>query len=1048
VLLLALALAASFSFGRAGELGLLRVGLHVSAGPEVQCLQGFCIEVSSGGAASWVDFSTDFLAKLGTTLGLALVAAGVAQTLLTPSNQIGRFSWTRSGLVWPPSLRSVLPALLVATLLTTPMLGAGAVVQGVVGGLAFVAVVLGMLWVWLTEEEGEGRPGKAKWLRAMVVSSLGYLLSAGPLVVAAVFLGALASSKAMPGEIAPYLGNSAGGVAVGAALGLAVGAWPLAAAPLLVVILILGAGAAPVTALLAVAAASGLLVYPWGKEQRPLPATLSRVWVIAATGVALGLAVWGFAALTPEKESAQAVTGSGLGPSGEEEQAASESARALFSRVGSRVSNAEGAGDGESPTVDVPFRGTPARYAPVDTDAPDPSANAQQAGDEEWLLEPVVPFRNITSLVLDREGQTLWNDRPGVAIFDFDRDGDHDFYLTQMGGKPNRLYRNNGDGTFTDVAKAAGVDAVEQHSTGVVACDVNNDGYQDLYVGGWADPKQKLDFRTPSTWAAARDLLFLNNKDGTFRDITDLAFGDAANIRSATSIACADVDNDGWVDIFVGNLMAQAFRDFGSANHPGHYSVLYRNNGDGTFAEIAQEAGVRGSEIVMRAPDGRAYKFTDPATGKEYEGWDPTFVDEAGNVVGEPTGQTHSSMFFDYDDDGDVDLFIAKDGDRFHLYRNDSSPGKIRFTDVAAAMGLDKVGAWMGFAVGDIDSDADLDVFVMNMGYHPYLRAPMRGPSGSCEYAMRFLWGTCEHFLLRNDGVVDMAGIGTVGAFLNVAPSTRVVPSPYMPPDSLRPELLHPLEQLPTGLAAYDFGYGTTFFDMDNDGTQDLYWLGSDLASGSGPGGDVFPSAGRLLRGDGHGNFQDVTVEAQVLDIANARYDGLDNELFRKRPASLRISAKFHENGKGVAHGDLNGDGYVDLIATNASGPVWEGRESTVTQVPGPVFIWLNGGGPGHWLTLRLVGRMAIDGTGSNADGIGARVYVVSATGEGGSLLTQVQEVRAGSSYLSMDSIELEFGLGPATSADKIVVFWPSGCVQTLTDVRADQAIRLEEPAG
>jgi hypothetical protein len=404
-------------------------------------------------------------------------------------------------------------------------------------------------------------------------------------------------------------------------------------------------------------------------------------------------------------------------------------------------------------------------------------------------------------------------------------------------------------------------------------------------------------------------------------------------------------------------------------------------------------------------------------------------------------------MFFDYDDDGDVDLFIAKDGDRFHLYRNDSTPGKIRFTNVAAAMGLDKVGAWMGFAIGDIDSDGDLDVFVTNMGFHPYLRPPMRGPSGSCEYHMRFLWGTCEHYLLRNDGVADLAGIGTVGVFLNVAPSTSVTPSPYMPPDSLRPELLHPLEQLPTGLAAYDFGYGTTFFDMENDGDQDLYWLGSDLASGSGPGGDVFPSAGRLLRGDGRGNFQDVTVEAQVLDIANARYDGLNDELFRKRPASLRISPKFHENGKGVAHGDLNGDGYVDLIVTNASGPIWEGRESTVTQAPGPVFIWVNGGGPSHWLTLWLVGRMAIDGTGSNADGIGARVYVVSATGEGGSPLTQVQEVRAGSSYLSMDSIELEFGLGLAASADKIVVFWPSGRVQTLTDVRADQVLRIEEPA-
>ena len=188
-------------------------------------------------------------------------------------------------------------------------------------------------------------------------------------------------------------------------------------------------------------------------------------------------------------------------------------------------------------------------------------------------MEPVVPFVDVAPELLGRQGQALWNDRPGVAVFDFDRDGDLDFYLTQRGSKPNLLYRNNGDGTFTDVAEAAGVGAVEQQSTGVVACDVNNDGFQDLYVGGWADPDQKLDFRTPSTWPGAKDRLFVNNKNGTFIDATDFAFGKAANIRSATSIACADVDNDGWADIFVGNLMAQAFRDFGSANHPDRKSV-------------------------------------------------------------------------------------------------------------------------------------------------------------------------------------------------------------------------------------------------------------------------------------------------------------------------------------------------------------------------------------------------------------------------------------------------------------------------------------------
>ena len=211
-----------------------------------------------------------------------------------------------------------------------------------------------------------------------------------------------------------------------------------------------------------------------------------------------------------------------------------------------------------------------------------------------------------------------------------------------------------------------------------------------------------------------------------------------------------------------------------------------------------------------------------------------------------------------------------------------------------------------------------------------------------------------------------MIGVGIVGDFKDVASSTTVAPSPRMPPQSLDPSNIDPSFRAPTGLAAYDFGFGTTFFDYDNDGDQDLYWLGSAVARGEAPGGQVFPSAGRMLRGDGQGSFEDITVRAHLLDIARVNY-----------LRAQRISATNHENGKGVAHGDLNGDGYVDLIGTNSSGPAFTKPYSITIPTeltPGPVFVWLNGGGENHWITLRLRGRMAIDGTGSNADGIGARV--------------------------------------------------------------------------
>ena len=340
--------------------------------------------------------------------------------------------------------------------------------------------------------------------------------------------------------------------------------------------------------------------------------------------------------------------------------------------------------------------------------------------------------------------------------------------------------------------------------------------------------------------------------------------------------------------------------------------------------------------------------------------------------------------------------------------------------------------------MGDYDSDQDLDLFVTNVGFHLRLFEPQQEPGGDCRYTERFQWGTCLHYLLRNDGATDMEGVGTVGSFVDVAPQTSVEPSPLMPPRSLDRKRIHPDWDQPTGLAAYDFGYGTTFFDYDNDGDQDLYWLGSEGP----PGKSSYPAAGRMLRGDGQGNFEDITVRAQLLDILDVDYSVLDADDRSFNPDRQRISSKFHLNGKALAHADLNGDGYLDLVGTNSSGPVWDSRSNEWVPALGPVFVWMNGGGDNRWVSLRLKGRMGIDGTGSNADGVGARVYLTS---DG---RTQVQEVRAGSSYLSMDSIELEFGLGESETVEEIRVLWPSGRDQVIENVSADQVLEVIEPAS
>lgn len=189
------------------------------------------------------------------------------------------------------------------------------------------------------------------------------------------------------------------------------------------------------------------------------------------------------------------------------------------------------------------------------------------------------------------------------------------------------------------------------------------------------------------------------------------------------------MDGDGWVDIYVGNLADEDFRTFTNSNHPGHYNMLYRNNGDFTFKEVSEQAGVRGPQVLMRTPDGEPIVFEDPETGETYEGYDPTVRDNLGNRVGEPTGQTHAVLFFDYDDDGD----------RLHVYRNDSSVGEVRFTPVARRMGIDTVGSWMGFSVADYDSDSVLDVFVANVG-------PPTCAAGRLKLRRAAPAGTTRHF--------------------------------------------------------------------------------------------------------------------------------------------------------------------------------------------------------------------------------------------------------------------------------------------------------------
>jgi len=252
---------------------------------------------------------------------------------------------------------------------------------------------------------------------------------------------------------------------------------------------------------------------------------------------------------------------------------------------------------------------------------------------------------------------------PGAAWGDYDGDGFQDLYLGMGEGIPNALYRNDGDGTFTDVTAIAGVGDLGP-SHGVYFADYDNDGDSDLYLvkGIMVMDGPQMD--------VIPNILYRNNGDGTFTDVTATAGVDGiVDVSGGTSAAWGDYDNDGLLDLYVANFR----RDLGEAN------VLYHNNGDGTFTDVTATAGVG-----------------DPGWGL-------------------------ATAWGDVNNDGYLDLYLANDGGdatgwNSHIFLNN---GDGTFTDGTAAVGLiDSFGEMdcneMGIAFSDIDHDGWLDFYVTN----------------------------------------------------------------------------------------------------------------------------------------------------------------------------------------------------------------------------------------------------------------------------------------------------------------------------------------------
>lgn len=490
----------------------------------------------------------------------------------------------------------------------------------------------------------------------------------------------------------------------------------------------------------------------------------------------------------------------------------------------------------------------------------------------------------------------------GAAFFDFDGDGYLDLYIVNGAPLPgfqteeepaNALFRNLGDGTFAEVTGKAGVGDTG-YGMGVACGDYDGDGELDLYVTNYGP-----------------NVLY-RNEDGV-RFATTTSQAGVEDNGWGTNAAFVDYDLDGDLDLYVANYL-----EFDPANnrdcrvggfkaycaptvYPGQPGILFRNQGDGTFADVTREAGLQTSK-----------------------------------------GRQLGAVFGDYDNDGDPDLFIANDKTPNFLFRNNGD-GTFAEDGLLAGVAYNEDGepeSAMGADLGDYDNDGDLDIIVAT-----------------------FQW--MANTLYQNDGA---------GLFADVTYAAHVGS-----------------ESLPF------LGMTAAFLDYDNDGHQDIFVANGHLdrnvkeydAAAS------YGQRNQLFRNLGGGVFSEATVESGP---------------------GLAVERVSH----GAAFGDYDNDGDTDIFVNDS-------------DAPHCTLLRNEGGNRNHYLAIRTVGRR------SNRDGIGARIQV--ATGE----LVQMKEARRSYGYLSSNDPRVLFGLGTNDRVDRLVIRWPRGGEQVLEDVEADQILTIYE---
>jgi enediyne biosynthesis protein E4 len=512
----------------------------------------------------------------------------------------------------------------------------------------------------------------------------------------------------------------------------------------------------------------------------------------------------------------------------------------------------------------------------------------------------------------------------------------------------------------------------------------------------------------------------LNNGTTVDKPIIDSVLG---------GVALLDYDNDGYLDIYFTNGAAIPGLN---KNDPSFSNRLYHNNHDGTFTDVTERAGVvgEGYSIGAAAADYDNDGWTDLyVTGVNrnilyHNNRDGTFTDvtQKAGVTGISGGKklwSVSAAWVDYDNDGLLDLFVTNyldwtpensrvcgapgkrlsclpslyKGEPNILYHNN---GDGTFTDVSDATGIAKcIGKGMGVAIADFDDDGWTDIFVANDNERNFLFKNRHGQGFDEIGVESFVAYTDDGVPVSSMGVDfrDWNNDGKPGLFITALGGETF---PLFRNENRK---TFTMATYPSGVGFPSFkmsGWGAGIYDLDNDGYKDLFSANSHVSENA----DVNPQqqyrqANAVFQNLRNGSFQDVSGEAGP---------------------TMQVPAAH----RGAAFGDVDNDGRVDVVVSAIAGAA--------------ELLYNTSPGRNHWIAIETVGVK------SNRDGIGTRIKV---TGESG--LVQYNAVTTAGSYASSSDKRAHFGLGQDSIIKEIELRWPSGTLQVLRNVKADQILKVTE---